>query len=265
MTSTQSRKPHRSILRHVSALYRGSSKTAQRFRYAILTFDIAIVLFIVFTSFVPRTPLIERIDVMIGILLLADLTARTATAARPWREMLHPTMWADIVAILSFLAPLASEGMGFLRILRTLRLLYTYQLLSRLRSDSLFFRRNEDIILSITNLVVFIFIMTSIVYETQRWSNPEISNYIDALYFTVATLTTTGFGDVTLHGTFGRLLSVAIMIFGVTLFLRLAQVLFRPVKVRWRCTGCGLMRHDPDAVHCKACGRELNIPFSGES
>ena len=76
-------------------------------------------------------------------------------------------------------------------------------------------------------------------------------------------LTTTGFGDITLAGTSGRMISVAIMIFGVTLFLRLAQALFRPNKVRFPCPTCGLQRHDPDAVHCKACGTVLNIPDEG--
>jgi voltage-gated potassium channel len=114
------------------------------------------------------------------------------------------------------------------------------------------------------HLFIFIFIMTSIVYETQHWSNPNIKNYIDALYFTVTTLTTTGFGDITLPGSTGRLISVVIMIFGVTLFLRLAQVLFRPHKVRFACPACGLQRHDPDAVHCKACGSILNIPDEGD-
>jgi voltage-gated potassium channel len=36
--------------------------------------------------------------------------------------------------------------------------------------------------------------------------------------------------------------------------------MFRPNKVRFRCTDCGLLRHEPDAVHCKACGKLLNIP-----
>jgi voltage-gated potassium channel len=49
----------------------------------------------------------------------------------------------------------------------------------------------------------------------------------------------------------------------VTLFLRLAQALFRPHKVRFTCPACGLSRHDQDAVHCKACGRLLNIPDEG--
>jgi voltage-gated potassium channel len=107
--------------------------------------------------------------------------------------------------------------------------------------------------------------MSGLVFETQHHGNPGIGNYADALYFTVTTLTTTGFGDVTLPGTTGRLLSVVIMLAGVTLFLRLAQALFRPVKVRYACPACGLQRHEPDAVHCKACGQLLNIPDEGNA
>ena len=110
------------------------------------------------------------------------------------------------------------------------------------------------------NLSVFIFVMTGVVYETQHRTNPNIANYADALYFTVTALTTTGFGDVVLPGVGGKLLSIVIMVSGITLFLRFAQALTRPYKVNFTCPACGLMRHEPDAVHCKACGRLLNIP-----
>ena len=181
----------------------------------------------------------------------------------PIREFAHPSTWADMVAIFSFLAPVAGEGLGFLRILRTLRLLHTYQLVARLRADSSFFRRNEEAIIAVVRLGVFLFIMTGVVYETQHWRNPEIANYVDALYFTVSTLTTTGFGDITLEGSLGRLIAILIMIFGVTLFLRLLQALLRPQKVRFRCPDCALERHELDAVHCKACGKLLKIPDEG--
>ncbi len=82
--------------------------------------------------------------------------------------------------------------------------------------------------LAATHLGVFVFVMTALVYETQHAHNPHITHYADALYFTVTALTTTGFGDITLPGTVGRLISVVIMLAGVTLFLRLAQALFRP-------------------------------------
>ena len=244
-------------------LYEGSSQRAHRFRFGLLAFDLGTILFIIATSFLPRTMAYEILDVAIGLVILADFSARLAISRNRTRDLLHPATLADVAAIVSFLAPVTGEGGAFFRILRTLRFLYTYQLIARLREKSPFVRHNEDLLRAILNLSVFLFVMTGIVYETQHWSNPQIGNYADALYFTVTALTTTGFGDITLPGTAGRMISVAIMIFGVTLFLRLAQVLFRPDKVRFSCPACGLLRHDRDAVHCKACGHLLNIPDEG--
>jgi voltage-gated potassium channel len=251
------------VVDKVKFLYEADAPEAHRFRYALLVFDIVTVLFIVVSSFLPHSMLVQGIDILIGLIVLADFTARLVISPTPWKDLLHPTTVADVAAIVSFLAPIVGEGIGFLRILRTVRLLHTYQLLARLRADSPFFRRNEELIIAAVNLSVFIFIMTGFVYETQRWTNEKIGNYVDALYFTMAALTTTGFGDITLTGTPGHLLSVIIMIFGVTLFLRLVQVLLRPHKVRHPCPVCGLQRHDRDAVHCKACGTILNIPDEG--
>ncbi|RAI44048.1 potassium channel family protein [Rhodoplanes roseus] len=243
--------------------YEGDTPEAHRFRYALLAFDLVTVAFIVVTSFLPRGDLVEQLDVLFGAVIMVDFTVRLAISRRPWRDLLHPATWADVAAIVSFLAPLVGEGAGFLRVLRTVRLLHTYQLLARLRLDSPWFCRNEEVILAAVHLAVFIFVMTGIVYETQHAQNPSIANYADALYFTVTALTTTGFGDITLAGTSGRLISVVIMILGVTLFLNLARTVLQPSKVRFDCPNCGLMRHEPDAVHCKACGIVLNIPDEG--
>ena len=251
------------LRQYLRAMYEGDTRTAHRFRYSLLVFDLATILFIVSTSFLHRTTIVEAFDILFGIMILADFVARLIVSHNRMRDLLHPATWADAIAILSFLAPLASEGAGFLRVLRTLRLLHTYRLLARLRVDSPWFRRNEELTLAIVHLAVFLFVMTGLVYETQHWTNPQIRNYVDALYFTVTALTTTGFGDITLQGTTGRLISVVIMIFGVTLFLRLLRTLLQPHKVRFACPACGLQRHDVDAVRCKACGTVLNIPDEG--
>ena len=254
-----------SLKSDIRQLYEGATPRGVRFRYALLAFDIVTVLFIIATSFLPASQAIETLDVLFGIGILADFAARLLASRHRWREFTRFSTWADVVAIVSFLAPLAGEAGGFLRILRTLRLLRDYQMLVRLRADSTFFKRNEEVIFAVTNLAVFIFVMTAIVYETQKFRNEQIGNYADALYFTVTALTTTGFGDITLHGTLGRLISVVIMIFGVTLFFNLARALLNPSKVRFPCPSCGLQRHDSDAVHCKACGVVLNIPDEGHS
>jgi voltage-gated potassium channel len=258
----QNPKP-KGIVETLRYLYESEAHTAQRFRYGLLAFDIVTVVFIVATSFLPNTPVLERLDIGFGIIILLDFLARLAISPNRLRELLHPASLADMAAIVSFFAPIAGEAAGFMRILRTVRLLHTYQLLARLRQDSRWFRRHEEVILATVNLAVFLFIMSGIVYVSQYGRNPGINNYVDALYFTVTALTTTGFGDVTLEGTFGRFISIIIMILGVTLFLMLVRVLVQPSKVRFRCPTCALMRHDADAVHCKACGTILQIPDEG--
>lgn len=247
----------------IKGLYEGFTPAAQRFRYGLLVFDLATIAFVIVTSFFVHTTAVEIADMVLGLIIFADFAVRVWIEPRRGAFFLRPATWADIVAMISFLAPIAGEGLGFLRILRTLRLLHTYQLLYRLRADFGFFRRHEDVVLAGVNLMVFLFVMTGLIYALQHEINPEISNYADALYFTATTLTTTGFGDITLIGTSGRMLSVAVMIFGVTLFLRLVQVIFRPSKVRYECPKCGLRLHDADAVHCKHCGEIIHIATEG--
>jgi voltage-gated potassium channel len=195
--------------------------------------------------------------------LIADFSARLFAERDRRRYLLSISTAADLVVIVSLLLPFFVENLAFLRVARALRLLRSYHLLRDLRRDSPWFRRNEDIIQRTVNLSVFIFIVTSVVYVTQHVVNPQISNYVDALYFTITTLTTTGFGDITLREPGGRLLAVIIMVVGVGLFLRLLQAIFRPSKVRFECPDCGLLAHDIDAVHCKHCGRILHIKDEG--
>lgn len=252
------------MLKTLQSLYEDDTPQAHRFRYGLLTFDFFTILFVIATSFFPHTDLVEVADMILGALILADFVFRFWIERKKKAFFFRLASWADIVAMVSFLAPIAGEGFGFLRILRTLRLLHTYELLDRLRKDFTYFRRHEDIVLATVNLFVFLFVMTGLIYALQYGSNPQIKNYADALYFTVTTLTTTGFGDITLTGTSGRMLSVGVMIVGVTLFLRLAQVLFRPPKVRQECEHCGLLLHDPDAVHCKHCGETIRIRTEGD-
>ncbi len=171
-----------SLQKRIKSLYEGGTSRSIYFRYALLAFDIVTLLFIVATSFLPSGQVIEALDVLFGAVILSDFSARLLASRHRLRDFTRVSTWTDIIAIVSFLAPLAGESGAFLRILRTLRLLRNYQLLVRLRRDSLFFRRNEEVIFAVTNLAVFIFVMTAIVYETQKHRNDQIANYADALY-----------------------------------------------------------------------------------
>jgi len=244
-------------------LYFGSDQRARHFRYGLIVFDVVTIAVFLVSSVAAEFWWMIPLDLVIAVALLADLAARTYVEKSRIRHLLSLATAADIVVIVSLLLPFFIENLAFLRIARALRLLRSYDLLRDLRTDSAWFRNHEDIIQRTVNLGVFIFIVTSIVYVTQHLINPQISNYVDAMYFTITTLTTTGFGDITLAGPAGRLLAVIIMVVGVGLFLHLLQAIFRPQKVRYECPDCGLLVHDADAVHCKHCGRVLHIETEG--
>jgi len=248
----------------IELLYTGRSRRAAFFRYVLIGFDLfTIVFFVITTPLTPTTGILVA-DLSIGLLILADFLARFWIAPNKLRMLRQIYTITDILVILSLLlAPLVTQNLAFLRVLRALRLLHSYHVLRDLRRDTPFFKRNEDVIVNSVNLGVFIFLMTALVFVLQLRDNPNIDSYIDALYFTVATLTTTGFGDITLTGNLGRLLAVFIMVAGVALFLRLAQSIFRPQKVSYTCPECGLSRHEPDAVHCKHCGHVVKIEYEG--
>jgi voltage-gated potassium channel len=244
-------------------LYFGHDTRARRFRYGLVIFDVLTIGIFLLWASLPGQSWIIPLDFALGALLVLELLARLYAEPRPLRQVFSLSTAGDVIVIASLFLPALVDNLGFLRIIRSLRLLHSYHLLRDLRADSLWFRRYEQVIRRTVNLAVFIMIVTSLVYVTQHVRNPKIENYTDALYFTITTLTTTGFGDITLLGPGGRLLSVVIMVAGVGLFLRLLQAVFRPNKVRFECPDCALQIHDIDAVHCKHCGRVLPIPDEG--
>lgn len=248
----------------VHDLYYGRNRRSRIFRFALLIFDIASVVFFIATSMMRETTWIYWADALIALIIIADLAARFWIAKHPWKLFKDLTTWTDIVVVITLLLPAFVESFLFLRVLRALRVLRSYRVLADLRAYSSFFKRNELVIQSVVNLLVFVFIMTALVFVLQVHTNPKITNYVDALYFTITALTTTGFGDITLEGTTGRLLSIVILLVGVALFLRLVQTIFRPPHVNYECPACGLTRHDTDAVHCKHCGRVIHITTEGE-
>lgn len=244
-------------------LYHGTSDMAVRFRLAVIFVDVLIV------GFFLAAPLLKAagltfyiIDYAIAALLTLDLAARLYATSdiRDWLK--KPINWVDVFVLATLLFPAWLFNLGFLRVLRLWTLLNSdlfWRTIGRKFDDT----RVEEITRALSALVTFVFVVTGFVYTTFRGRHDGINGYLDALYFTVATLTTTGFGDITLPGAWGRVLSITVMLVGITLFLRLAQTLIRPHKVRFPCPVCALQKHDPDAVHCKACGTILCIPDEG--
>src|SRR3712207_649096 len=247
-------------------LFYGHLPAAVAFQAGLLVIDILAIAYFVATSFVDLAPWMRAVDLLLGILLALEFLGRMLAHRHPMAYLDNAAAMFDLAVIASLFISALGANLGFLRVLRTVRLLRSYNVLGQLKKRFAVVRRNEEVILAALNLAVFVFMLSALVFVTQHGINPKIEDFVDALYFTVAALSTTGFGDITLLGsTSGELLSIAMMFVGITLFFRLAQAVFRPGgKVLFPCPQCGLQRHELDAVHCKACGHVLNIPNDPE-
>lgn len=252
------------LKKQIRALYQGTSRKAKLFRWGIIVFDVATIAFFLATATEELTPVVLAIDITIGLIILAEFLVRLWIQENRRRFLLSGATLVDVIVIASFLAPLFLQNFAFLRVLRILRFLQAFRLMDDLRDLVPVLRGREHVLKAAGNLVVFVFMVTSLVWVLEAKRNPDINNYEDALYFTITTLTTTGFGDITLDDRLGRWLTIAIMVFGVGLFLRLVQQIFRPNKVEEPCVHCGLRFHDADASHCKHCGNIMHIETDGD-
>lgn len=245
-------------------LYAGQGKWPSIFRWALLVFDlVTIAIFLVHPLVswhdgeTESTGVWLYIDIFIAAVITLDFLSRLYIERNRIRFFLNIVNIADLAVVATLVVPVFAQNLIFLRVLRVLRLVRAYEYIDHKHNLAQWLHFNSFVVSKIVNLMVFVFLITALVYVNQVRQNPEIDTYLDALYFTVGTLTTTGFGDITLQGAFGRVIAIATMVLGVTLFLQLIRAIAVGDKVRQRCPACRLALHDRDAAHCKRCGADL--------
>jgi voltage-gated potassium channel len=242
-------------------LQRGRDIRALRVQGFLAVVDLAILAFFLFGPYLHDARSYLIIDYMIAVWIAVEICAR-AILAGDFKTFARRFMnWVDLFILATLLFPHVLLNFAFLRAMRIWAIGHSNILQEVLRR--LGYSHLLDVVRACLSFLVFLFIVSGFVYSSFFYGQEGGEGFIDALYFTVATVTTTGFGDITLPGPAGKLTSIVTMIIGISLFVRLAQTIVRPHKVRFPCTHCGLQRHDADAVHCKACGHLLNIPDEG--
>ncbi len=240
-------------------LYFGDSGSALRFQSWMLLLDVVLIAFFIVAPFIERDTAFFVFDYAIAAILAIDLGLRAYAFGDVRRWLRRPIVWADFAVLASLIAPVLAANLGFLRVMRLYSLVQGENLW-RIAGNGRWDDTNvQDTVRAAANLVIFVFVATSFVHAGFAGRATHINSYLDSLYFTVTTLSTTGYGDVVLPGPWGKVLSIVIMIGGVSLFIRLVQVTMRGAKVRHPCPECGLLRHDPDAIHCKGCGTRIRI------
>jgi voltage-gated potassium channel len=137
-----------------------------------------------------------------GVFIL-DYVARLCLASNRWRWFLHHLLDFTIVAL-----PL-------LRPLRLLRLLVLIELLQRAVGDAF---RGRIVVYTVSGVLLLIYTASLAVFDKERYlPRATINSFGKALWWSITTVTTVGYGDVYPVTNTGRVIAVLLMIGGISL------------------------------------------------
>jgi voltage-gated potassium channel len=134
--------------------------------------------------------------------------------------MLTPLAMVDLLSILPLFMP--SDDLGFFRILRLLRLLRLYRIFiyhDPLEKLGKAFSNNSLLYWVASSMVGSTILLGAVAfYIAEADSNTGVKGPFDAVWWTVVTLTTVGYGDTVPSTLIGRVVAMVLMLSGVILF-----------------------------------------------
>lgn len=213
--------------------------------------------------------LLKALDTVILIIFTIEYIIRFSLSSSKTKFVFNVYSIIDIVSILPLF--LGFFDIKFIRVFRCFRFLRFFRFFD-LKLSILNIKREDSVIYSRILLTLFsiIFVYSGLIYQVEHPLNSKVfNNFGDALYFSVVTMTTVGFGDITPISDTGKLLTVLMILTGVAVipwqigdFIK--QFIKTVIQVGKTCPGCGLSLHEADANYCKICSTKL-IPTGSEA
>ena len=204
------------------------------------------------------------------ILFTIEYLLRLISVGRP---LAYATSFYGIVDFLSILPTYLSifiPGAQYFMIIRLLRVLRIFRILklvqylgeARLLMQALRASRRKIIVFLLVVLIL-VTIFGSLIYLIED-PKDGFTSIPKSIYWSIVTLTTVGYGDISPKTDLGQLLSAVIMIIGYGIIavptgivtVELAQAFSRKISTQ-ACLECSAEGHDTDAKFCKYCGARL--------
>lgn len=136
-------------------------------------------------------------------------------------SIFSPVMVVDFLVILSFYL---KTQLGFdLRLLRLFRVLCIFQVLQNSEAlhilQSIFIRERKALVSVILIMSVVVVFEAAIIYVLEHPVQPDVFSSIpEAMWWTVTTLTTVGYGDAVPVTSLGKVFGIIVMFIGIAMF-----------------------------------------------
>lgn len=137
--------------------------------------------------------------------------------------ILSPMGIIDLLAILPFYLPLLIKiDMRFIRLLRVLRLLRILKLQRHSKALSIvgqvIYEKRSELLVTVFVTLILLLLSATVMYDLENEANPDkFPDIITTLWWSVATLTTVGYGDVYPETGWGKFVGGIIALIGVGL------------------------------------------------
>ncbi len=218
-------------------------------------------------------------EVVIIFFFIIEYAARLYGSKKRIKQFFSIHSIIDLIAIFPTLLLLffphldLSKNIQILQLLRVLKVFRIFRFLRNLSDQNFFFGSISPHLLKVVRLIstiLMIFFVTSgLFFYIETAFNPNVKNFGDAFYYSVVTLTTVGFGDITPVTTMGKWSTILMIISGIILIPWQASLVVKEwIKLSNKrnvvCKKCGLLYHDRDASHCKHCGNIIYQEVDGD-
>lgn len=179
----------------------------------------------------------------------------------------------DLIAILPSFFEFMFPQSHMLMIIRSFRLLRIFRIFGMVKfldeSRELVFaliRSFRKIFIFLFFVLILAFLLGSLMYLVEYHHNESFSSIPQSIYWSIVTLTTVGYGDITPVSTLGKILASFIMILGYSIIAVPTGIIggsmireMRKPKNNLYCANCNVSGHTDDAVYCRRCGDKLQI------
>ncbi len=211
------------------------------------------------------------LEYVFNIFFTLEYIVRIYCSPHPKRYVLSFFGIVDFLSILPFYLAFVFSGARFLLIIRSFRLIRVFRvfkLFNFLEEGNLLLLSMKRSFSKIFVFFCFVLILNicigTLIYVIEgKQPGTPFTNIPNGIYWSIVTMSTVGYGDITPSTPTGKFLSAVVMLLGYTIIavptgiVSATMIKENERRKRYVCPNCGYRKHSADARYCSHCGHPI--------